>query len=209
MDKKFCVYIHTTPNNKKYIGMTCRNPEIRWSHGNGYKANKHFYNAILKYGWDNISHVIVSDNLCKEDACKLEQELIKKYNTTNNNCGYNNSIGGEWGSLGVKFTEERKQKISNALKGMKHTEEAKKKMSEGHKGKPTWNKGRSWTDEEKVTMRKAQNFKNVICLETDIIYLGTRDASIKTGINRSSIKDCCNHRKHHKTAGGYHWEYVN
>lgn len=135
--------------------------------------------------------------------------MIEEYKTINPCYGYNHSIGGESGSLGVKFTSERKRKIGEAHKGLKHTKEAKIKMSEGHKGKTTWNKGRKWSNKEKEKMMLAQkNIKPIICIETNIIYYGSRDVERKTGINRSSIKDCCNKRKNCKTAGGYHWKYV-
>lgn len=48
MKRSFCVYIHVLPNGKKYIGITCKKPEYRWNHGDGYKNNRHFYNAIKK-----------------------------------------------------------------------------------------------------------------------------------------------------------------
>ena len=40
-----------------------------------------------------------------------------------------------------------------------------------------------------------------------IKYKGVKDASRKTGINRSSIAICCQHKR--KTAGGYRWRYIN
>lgn len=47
--KKYCVYKHVSPSNKVYIGITSKNPLRRWENGNGYKNNKYFYRAILKY----------------------------------------------------------------------------------------------------------------------------------------------------------------
>lgn len=100
--KKYCVYMHIFPNNKKYIGITCKKPEARWENGNGYDKDHQpiMYNAIKKYGWKNIEHIIVKDNLSRTEANKLEQELIKKYKT---NCkrygdlfGYNMTDGRRW-----------------------------------------------------------------------------------------------------------------
>ena len=55
----YYVYIHTCKvNGKKYVGVTGRNPESRWKEGRGYKTNKHFYSAILKYGWTNFEHEV-------------------------------------------------------------------------------------------------------------------------------------------------------
>lgn len=207
MERKYTVYMHVTPSGKRYIGITCKKPEYRWNHGDGYALNKHFYNAILKYGWENIDHIIVCRDLSKDEACELEQFLIKVHETTNPSKGYNQSIGGESGSLGVHFTDERKKKIGDAHKGMRHTEDAKRRISEGHRGKPTWNKGRSWTDDEKETFCKAQKTrKSVKCVETGIVYLGFRDAEKKTGIEHNDISRCC--RGLRVSVGGYHWEYA-
>ena len=49
--------------------------------------------------------------------------------------------------------------------------------------------------------------KPVKCLETNIIYPSVREASRQTKIPLSSIGYCC--RGECKTAGKYHWEYVN
>lgn len=61
------------------------------------------YNAIQKYGWENIEHIILKENLSFEDATDLEKVLIKKYKTNcrryGNNYGYNMTDGGE-GTLG-------------------------------------------------------------------------------------------------------------
>lgn len=209
MEKSYTVYMHTTPSGKRYIGITSRKPEHRWNNGAGYAYNKHFSNAISKYGWDNIAHTIIAKGLSKSAACEMEKALIKKYDTTNCKNGYNQSTGGECGSAGIPFTEERRRKIGEAHKGMKHTDEAKRLMSIGHKGRPSWNKGRHWTEEEKDKMQKAQSsIKQIVCVETGMIYYGVRDAERKTGVNHTSIRNCLHKRKHCKTAGGFHWEYV-
>lgn len=39
-------------------------------------------------------------------------------------------------------------------------------------------------------------------------FYGTNEAERKTGIFSQSISDCCRHKKYHKTAGGYQWEYA-
>ena len=70
------VYKHTTPSNKVYIGITHMKPEYRWNHGRGYKSNHHFYNAILKYGWENITHEILATGLTQDQAETLEREYI-------------------------------------------------------------------------------------------------------------------------------------
>ena len=48
--------------------------------------------------------------------------------------------------------------------------------------------------------------KKVRCIETGIVYPSASEASRQTGINQSGISRCRNGA--YKTAGGYHWEYV-
>jgi GntP family gluconate:H+ symporter len=80
MEKDYCVYCHTNNiNGKRYIGITCQKPEHRWRNGKGYINNSYFYRAIQKYGWHNFSHNILYMNLSKEDAEKIEVELIAEY----------------------------------------------------------------------------------------------------------------------------------
>lgn len=130
--RNYCVYMHTSPSNKIYIGITGQNPpEKRWQNGRGYK-NSYFYNAIQKYGWDKIEHKILYINLTKEEAEQKEIELIKEYKSDDRNFGYNVEHGGN--SIG-KMSQETKDKISRAnignkySLGHKHTEESKMKIS--------------------------------------------------------------------------------
>ena len=49
--------------------------------------------------------------------------------------------------------------------------------------------------------------KPVICIEIGIVYSSTKEAERQTGIHNGSIGHCC--RGEYKTAGGFHWAYVN
>ena len=62
-NNNYKVYMHTSPSGKVYVGITCQPTYARWKNGNGYKNNKHFYNAIIKYGWDNFEHQIILENV--------------------------------------------------------------------------------------------------------------------------------------------------
>lgn len=131
--KKYWVYVHTCPNGKRYVGCTTRvKPEYRWVEGNGYQYNKHFYSAILKYGWDNITHDVFEVDSA-EEMYRKEIELISFYHSNDPEYGYNNSTGGEHGSLGCKHSEEARKKKSEARKGKACSEETKKKIAEANK----------------------------------------------------------------------------
>ena len=82
--KNWKVYVHTFPNNKKYFGITCRDdPNIRWQNGKGYDKDSQsvMYNAIQKYGWDNVECEILFSGLSKKEAELKERELIALYKT--------------------------------------------------------------------------------------------------------------------------------
>ena len=103
--KRYCVYKHTFPNGKVYIGITSRKPNERWQNGKGYTSNRHLQNAIKKYGWINIKHDILLKDLTEEEAKKYEIFYIKFYNSTDTRNGYNISLGGNI------INEETKNKI--------------------------------------------------------------------------------------------------
>lgn len=102
--KKWIVYEHLFPNGKRYIGITSKQPNQRWENGRGYTEEHQsaMYRAIQKYGWDNIQHNILFDNLTEKEAKQKEIELIEKFHTFIHDmpcCGYNMTKGGE-GSVG-------------------------------------------------------------------------------------------------------------
>jgi phage FluMu protein Com len=117
LEKTYCVYKHTNKfNGKVYIGITSQLPEKRWKNGYGYEGNEYFYRAIQKYGWDKgFEHEIIVSGLTKEQACKIEIELIKAYDSTNSDKGYNFSSGGDCGNAGCSRSEEWVEKMSEAL----------------------------------------------------------------------------------------------
>ena len=227
----YTVYMHTTPSGKRYVGITCQKPANRWCGGKGYPTNKHFNNAISKYGWDNIQHEILFDNLDREDACRIEQLLIALFNTTDSRFGYNQTDGGNSGYHLPKearkkigdanrrriFTEEILHNMSVCQLGKHHTEETKRKMSEAHKGvkfteehKEKISQARMGHEVSKETRDKLRKMhgKACRCIETDTVYASTWEAEEKTGVNQSQLGKVCNHKKGHYTAGGYHWEWA-
>lgn len=165
--KNYYIYKHKTPNGKVYIGQTCKTPNKRWANGYGYKGQV-FYNAILKYGWENIEHEILFEGLSKEEADKKEIEMISFYNSSNPKYGYNISFGGS-GTPGVRLSNEIKQKISNAHKGMMRSEESRIKQSKTLKGHTCSdetrrkigeaNKRRIWSEESRKKLSESQKGK--------------------------------------------------
>lgn len=200
-DVKWNLYMHTCPNGKKYIGITTRNCKDRWRSGNGYKNNKHFYSAILKYGWENIIHEVLATELSKEEAFLYETSLIALHKSDNPFYGYNHSKGGE-GKTGFSPSEETRQKIKDKLAGRHRPDEVKRKLSIAHLGK-------SLTPEHKEKIKsscKNINSKKVVCVTTGIVYPSASEAARQTGLSRSGITACCRGEK--PSCKKLVWEYI-
>lgn len=96
MKNNYCVYAHIFPNEKVYIGLTKQEPASRWGiNGSGYKGQPVF-DAIKKFGWNNIQHVILKKDMNFSEAQEYEIDMIQKYDSISN--GYNVSRGGGLGS---------------------------------------------------------------------------------------------------------------
>ena len=232
MDNNYTVYIHIFPNNKVYVGITCRTPKYRWNNGKNYKTQELMFRAIKKYGWDNIEHKILFENLSKEQAEQKEIELIAQYKSTQREFGYNVENGGNCKGT---VNEETKEKISkNNAKywlGKKLSEETKEKMSKNMKNKKVKKesiiKGLKTKKErfpdgipisEEERQRRSIKMKNNKISAKPILQINKNgnlikkwncisDASRELNINNGSIVSCAKFRR--KTAGGFIWRYEN
>lgn len=229
----YFVYVHTFPNGKRYVGITTLMPELRWgSNGCNYK-NPYMRNAIKKYGWNNVKHEIVAENLSMEDAEQMEIDLIKKYNSANKMYGYNISSGGiickniseqtkeklRIANIGKKMPDETKNKISIASKGRHCSDIVKQHMSDAQK--INFRKGNNAMHSPEARAKVAKKLKgrkpsvyamqkaseakyhSVQDMQTGIVYPSIKDATQKTGLNRSTIiRHCKGLLKNQK------WKYV-
>lgn len=186
MKNKYCVYKHTAPSGKVYIGITHQRPESRWQGGLGYRHNEYFFRAILKYGWSNFTHEILRQGLTKEAASAAEIALIAACHSNEKAHGYNITGGGE---------------------SFKHTAESIEKMRQNRKGKGQ----RQLSTETKAKMRAnhkgGTNPRAVTCVTTGITYESINEAARRTGINKKQISCCCRGAEHYNTAGGLRWKY--
>lgn len=227
----YCVYKHTTPSGKVYIGITCQNVEKRWKNGKGYELCTAFWRAIQKYGWDNIKHEIVRFELTKEEACAEERRLIAFYDSSNPLHGYNLTSGGEnyehSDDVRVRLRDshlkyfkehpEARRKISEVQKGRANTAESNEKRRNAmiqyfvdhpeqryERGKSFRGKKRSAEFSKKLGERKS---KSVICLTTGKRYASIKEASIEERVSRTGITNLLSGRA--KTCGGKIFAYVN
>ena len=225
----YIVYMHISPSNKRYIGITSLKVERRWGNGHNYKGNKHFTNAINHYGWENFQHIIVARGLTKEEAGWLEIELIKVWDSSNGDKGYNISLGGESGNhseetrkkisennakfwKGKTLSEETRKKLSEAKKGHEVSEETRKKMSEALKGHETSEEARKKMSEAKKGHKPSEETRKklsennararartVICITTKRIFNTVLEGAEFYGVCISNIVECCQGKR--KSAG--------
>ncbi|MBT7930242.1 GIY-YIG nuclease family protein [Candidatus Peregrinibacteria bacterium] len=122
-------------NGKRYIGSsknvftrkTAHFRELR----NSIHPNRLLQNAFNKHGEDNFEFKILA--FCEPDfLIEQEQGFLDFCKTYERGIGYNLHKKAD-SPIGVKRSQEFKDKLSKANTGRKHTEESKKKMSEIHK----------------------------------------------------------------------------
>lgn len=227
-ERKFIVYMHISPSGKKYVGITYRNPRYRFNHGNGYKYNKHFYNAILKYGWDNFEHIILFTGLSFNEACDKEIELIKELNLTNPKYGYNQTTGGE-GTPGFKLSEDQKVALSKRVKALhdagwcpmrgRHNPHFRNKNGEVDKSKTKYISEYNISNNAVARLQKhveeCKRQVNQYDLSGNYIssFESITDAAKSVGARKSNIFMVCARKVNvhgcvHRTCKGFQWRYA-
>ena len=185
----------------------------------GYKTQARFYAAIEEFGWENIRHAILAEGLTREEADAMEARMVAECRSNDPDHGYNVREGGfaapldpasrekirqanigkpckegtkrklrEF-NLGKHLSEETKARIRATTTGMPKSEEHARHISEGRRGIPSKLK------------------KPVMRVEDGAIFPSSREAGQAVGLKgTSAVSHCCIGRR--KTAGGYHWRYV-
>ena len=232
-EKCYKIYVHINKiNGKRYIGQTKQSLDQRFRSGEGYKGSPKFYGAIKKYGWDNFKHILLFDELTLEEANQKEEELIKQYDTTNDDKGYNIAYGGD----NHNISEETVQKILIAkqkqvdrydkngvyIDSFDNAKIAGKILNINPTGIYACCNGvrksagnyiwKYHNDESDIVEYENPRFKRVAQIDRYTLtpineFNSISEASEYTGINKNSIALCC--RKELKTAGRYIWRYIN
>lgn len=158
-------------NDKKYIGQKKYNKNWITYLGSGIALK----NAINKYGIENFERKIIEDCNSKKELDDREIYWIKFYDAVNSDMFYNIASGGDGGNVIAGYNDKQKEELSN-------------KLSKIRKGKVNIGKNNG-------------NARSIICLNTMEIFETINEASLKYGISKDAIQQCCSPSFKTKTAG--------
>ena len=180
--------ISNNVNGKCYVGSTIHLDRRRLEHfsslANNKHPNRHLQNAYNKYGvnafeFEILETILIDDNI-KKTLLSREQfwidNLKPEYNIL--------PVAGS--SLGYRYTEETKKKISQSTTGVKKSEEHAKHIREGQSG-------RVLTEEHKAKLSEAAKHRkfpssHAIISIDGVIYNSLKEASEATGVKYNTIQ---------------------
>lgn len=215
-------------NGKVYIGQTIRSLKQRWKdhkrEAKDCKRSRAIHIAIKKYGVENFTIEQIDSATTQEELNEKERSWIKYYES-NTSKGYNLTDGGDCfkmvDSVKVKISEFAKTRIGdkNPHYGVPMSLENRLKISAVNKlrtGEKNSFYGKHHTEESKRKMRgkrpsitgaKNPKAKRVLCVETGEVFESGSLAAKAMNVYYGSVRKCCQGNR--KTAGGYHWRYIN
>jgi group I intron endonuclease len=140
------VYALVFKNGKRYVGKSViangRGIENRWCAYKRYrcKDQPRLYNALKKYGSDNVEYKVILITNDDNMANVVEKNLIALWGLQKNKYGYNITEGGERSTRGIKYpfrpkSEKHRKKISEALMNRTMSMTARNNISKGRIGK--------------------------------------------------------------------------
>lgn len=141
-------------NLKCYIGFTSKkNPMYRWSSHVSCAKNEtakrtYIQRAIRKHGKDNFEFQVIYQSKDFDHTLNVMEPFFILQLSTLKPSGYNVSVGGDKTTIGIKHSEETKQKVMQSRLGRKHSEETKIKMSASAI--------QSWTEERREKARNTR-----------------------------------------------------
>lgn len=143
-------------NNKKYVGSSI-DIKKRWQQHksdlrSGYHGNYHLQRAFDKYGEENFEFEVVA-YMDADKALAFEDYLLKNYPTM---FEYNIARDAAAPMRGREFSEEHRQKLSEANTGKHRTEETKRKIGKANSGENNYWFGKHHSETTREKMRKAK-----------------------------------------------------
>ena len=181
---------------KSYIGKTIHSPYARWGKNGKGYKTKYFVDAIEKYDSTNNER---GYNICDKS---IFQDEYMRYKMGN-------------GSRNKPKTEEQRKKMSDSHKGKKVSQETRLKLSNTRKERGLSKGEKNPFYGEHLWGSSNRNAKKVICLNTGQVFDTIQDAQKWAGQRiDSGISKCCHKRqktsgKHPVTGEPLRWMFYN
>ena len=203
----YCVYKHTSPSGKSYIGQT-NNYSKRCARHRANIESSVFGAAIKKYGWDNFTHEILRNGLTIEEANIIETLMIQQHNTISPN-GYNLQSGGKNTKMhadtrkkigaihkGKSLSLEHLEKLRLANTGRIPSQETRDRISSSNMGRIASDsqkikqslamKGRTLSDEHKKAISEGGKGR-VVSDETRIRISLSNKGKVVSGMHKQAV----------------------
>ena len=224
------IYIITSPSGKSYIGQTIRPIQERLkSHRKKRNRCLAIFNAIQKYGWNNLEKDWYE---CPDEDLNFDEDLLIREMETMYPGGYNLKEGGANGKpseeskrkmreahVGQTLSDETKWKISEAHIGQKKSTKTRKNMSKAQSGAKNPMYGTIASEETRQKMSKSRlgdknhNSKKVYQYNIDNSYIRSFETSGEAACllgktDGSNIRKCVRGNKGYKIVYGFKWSYI-
>ena len=223
----FCIFatmkviysIQCKTTNKQYIGSALNHGKRKREHFYNLKNNKHpnkkLQNAYNKYGADCFEFKIIEVVNDEKKLIEREQHYIDNLKPIYNIC----RVAGS--SLGLKRTNDTRDKIRAANLGIKHPQWRNEIKSKAQGGENHWTKKKSFSDKAKQNMSNAQKAlhetgyvspvkKAIRQLNLDGSFVKEWESATQVekelGFNRKAIVQCL--IKKSKKSNNFLWLYV-
>ena len=216
MENNYTVYKFIFPNQKVYIGITRQDTARRWKNGKGYERYTIVRRAIDLYGWDNIKKEHIYTNLTKQDAERIEINLIALYKSNDIDYGYNILPGGNLSRKNVEVRKETREKLSKAGMGHSVSDETKRRIGLKNSGENSSCYGKKLSAEHiakivATTVLNGKRKRKIVQIDkhtNEVIKVWDSgvDFERETGLCRKHIPSAC--RGQRETTMGFKWRYA-
>ena len=184
---------------------------------NYYGSGTAIKRAVRKYGKDNFIVYPIKFYDTVEECRKAEEELLKKYDISNNPYCYNIKNGAVgWTSEDMKGKNNPmygRTGEKSHMYGRTRTEETRKKISQalkGRTGEKSHMYGKHLSEEHKQKISQAQKKTPIVAIQKDTgkirIFESQMECIRVLGLNPGSINHCLKGGRNH--TGGYLIKYL-
>ena len=208
-NKNYKIYEIRSPDDDVYIGQTGIDPEKRWGGGGLYEKSSAIGQAISKYGWKNMSHEVIMENLTSDEADIAEDQFIQSYGGIYDPKVLNQKTGGKKNyTVSREVVERRKKTMEDPEVKKKFIAACKRRFIDHPELRDKMSEIKKKMHEDNPSIRENAS-KKVVQYSYDgtkeiARYKSISEAARNVGISDGHISECLSGTRTH--AGGYVWK---